>query len=211
MGVIARGDYYGHDRRHGQRHVAAGGIRPGRCPQGERQPVIGSDGQRATGTGQRFGADLGPFLEDLVATFNQALVQLEQDLQQEGSGELAFNSLAVPQVAALLATGNAVIALLSLILGRYWQAALYNPGGFGDEVRALKLPGRHIVVDGARLASLECGRGTAAHHRRVCISACLCSPREQRGRMVDPDVHAVGRARSSEVGMGGMCRDRRIC
>ena len=70
----------------------------------------------------------GPFLEDLVATFNQALAQLEQDLQQEGSGELAFNSLAVPQVAALLATGNAVIALLSLMLGRYWQAALYNPG-----------------------------------------------------------------------------------
>jgi hypothetical protein len=75
-----------------------------------------------------------------VATFNQALSQLEQDLQQEGSGELAFNSLAVPHVAALLATGNAVIALLSLMLGRYWQAALYNPGGFGDEFRALRLP-----------------------------------------------------------------------
>ena len=162
----------------------------------------------------------GPFLEDLVATFNQALAQLEQDLQQEGSGELAFNSLAVPQVAALLATGNAVIALLSLMLGRYWQAALYNPGGFGDEFRALKLPagcrdgdgvrGRRIVVDGARLAGLECCRGAAAHHRRVRIGTCLCSPLEQRGRMVDPDVRAVDRARYSEVGMGGMCRDRRI-
>jgi hypothetical protein len=88
----------------------------------------------------------GPFLEDLVATFNQALAQLEQDLQQEGSGELAFNSLAVPQVAALLATGNAVIALLSLVLGRYWQAALYNPGGFGEEFRALKLPTGAVVA-----------------------------------------------------------------
>ena len=88
----------------------------------------------------------GPFLEDLVATFNQALAQLEQDLQQEGSGELAFNSLAVPQVAALLATGNAVIALLSLMLGRYWQAALYNPGGFGEEFRALKLPTGAVVA-----------------------------------------------------------------
>ena len=88
----------------------------------------------------------GPFLEDLVATFNQALAQLEQDLQQEGSGELAFNSLAVPQVAALLATGNAVIALLSLMLGRYWQAALYNPGGFGEEFRALKLPAGAVMA-----------------------------------------------------------------
>ena len=88
----------------------------------------------------------GPFLEDLVATFNQALAQLEQDPQQEGLGELAINSLTVPQVAALLATGNAVIALLSLMLGRYWQAALYNPGGFGSEFRALRLPTVAVVA-----------------------------------------------------------------
>jgi hypothetical protein len=53
---------------------------------------------------------------------------------------VAFSALSVPQVAALQATGNAVIALLSLMLGRYWQAALYNPGGFGEEFRALRVP-----------------------------------------------------------------------
>ena len=88
----------------------------------------------------------GVFLEDLVATFNQALAQLEEDLQQEGSQELMFNALAVPQVAALLASGSAVIALLSLLLGRYWQAALYNPGGFGEEFRALRLPTGAVVA-----------------------------------------------------------------
>ena len=82
----------------------------------------------------------GPFLEELITTFNQALAQLEQDLQQEGSQQLAFNALSIPQVAALLATGNAVIAVLSLMLGRYWQALLYNPGGFGSEFRSLKMP-----------------------------------------------------------------------
>ena len=82
----------------------------------------------------------GPFLEELITTFNQALAQLEQDLQQEGSQQLAFNALSIPQVAALLATGNAVIAVLSLMLGRYWQALLYNPGGFGTEFRALSMP-----------------------------------------------------------------------
>ena len=30
--------------------------------------------------------------------------------------------------------------LLSLLLGRWWQAVLYNPGGFGEEFRALRLP-----------------------------------------------------------------------
>ena len=82
----------------------------------------------------------GVFLQELVATFNQALTQLEQELAQGEAAEMVFNAVSVPQVAALLATGNAVIALLSLILGRYWQASLYNPGGFGEEFRALRLP-----------------------------------------------------------------------
>ena len=88
----------------------------------------------------------GPFLEELITTFNQALAQLEQDLQQEGSQQLAFNALSVSHVAALLATGNAVIAVLSLMLGRYWQALLYNPGGFGSEFRALKVPQGAVLV-----------------------------------------------------------------
>ena len=82
----------------------------------------------------------GVFLQELVATFNQALAQFEQELAQGEAAEIVFNGVSVPQVAALLATGNAVIALLSLILGRYWQASLYNPGGFGEEFRALRLP-----------------------------------------------------------------------
>ena len=82
----------------------------------------------------------GVFLQELVATFNQALTQLEQELAQGEAAEMVFNAVSAPQVAALLATGNAVIALLSLILGRYWQASLYNPGGFGEEFRALRLP-----------------------------------------------------------------------
>jgi hypothetical protein len=88
----------------------------------------------------------GVFLQELVATFNQALAQFEQELAQGEAAEMVFNGVSVPQVAALLATGNAVIALLSLILGRYWQASLYNPGGFGEEFRALRLPVGAVVL-----------------------------------------------------------------
>ncbi|MDG2461513.1 MAG: hypothetical protein P8M73_11590 [Luminiphilus sp.] len=88
----------------------------------------------------------GAFLEELVATFNQALAQLEQDIASEQQGELAFTTLSVPQVGALLATGNTVVAVLSLLLGRYWQALLYNPGGFGAEFRALRLPQAAVVI-----------------------------------------------------------------
>ncbi|MFN2308466.1 MAG: DUF2232 domain-containing protein [Gammaproteobacteria bacterium] len=37
--------------------------------------------------------------------------------------------------------------LLSLLLARAWQAALYNPGGFGDEFRGLRL-GRGFALAG---------------------------------------------------------------
>ena len=43
-------------------------------------------------------------------------------------------------IAGALGTGTAIMSLLCLILGRYWQAALYNPGGFGEEFRALRYP-----------------------------------------------------------------------
>jgi hypothetical protein len=39
-----------------------------------------------------------------------------------------------------MATGNALMASLSLLLGRYWQAVLFKPGAFGEEFRAFKLP-----------------------------------------------------------------------
>jgi hypothetical protein len=45
----------------------------------------------------------------------------------------------VPAVTGLLAASLQVISLLCLMLARYWQAALYNPQGFGREFRALRL------------------------------------------------------------------------
>ncbi len=44
------------------------------------------------------------------------------------------------QIAGMLGAGTAVSSVLCLLLARYWQAALYNPGGFGQEFRALYYP-----------------------------------------------------------------------
>ncbi|MBK1640507.1 hypothetical protein CKO12_01160 [Chromatium okenii] len=51
-------------------------------------------------------------------------------------------SVQVVQHAAQWMTGSVAVAfvlqtLVSLVLARYWQAALYNPGGLGEEFRAL--------------------------------------------------------------------------
>lgn len=44
------------------------------------------------------------------------------------------------ELIAMLGYAVAVGALLSLLLGRWWQSMLYNPGGLGEELRAFRLP-----------------------------------------------------------------------
>jgi hypothetical protein len=43
-------------------------------------------------------------------------------------------------VTGLLASSLQVVSVLCLVLARFWQAALYNPGGFAQEFRAVRLP-----------------------------------------------------------------------
>jgi len=42
-------------------------------------------------------------------------------------------------LTGLMAALLQILSLVGLMVGRYWQALLYNPGGFGEEFRALRL------------------------------------------------------------------------
>jgi hypothetical protein len=83
------------------------------------------------------GAD---FLAQLVEVFAALLEQLQSNVATEESMALVLSAPSTGQVAGILAAGNAVTAVLSLLLARYWQALLYNPGGFREEFHALRLP-----------------------------------------------------------------------
>ena len=48
----------------------------------------------------------------------------------------AFSSL----LTGFWAAAHLLVMLLSLMLGRWWQSLLFNPGGFGDEFKQLLLP-----------------------------------------------------------------------
>ncbi len=81
------------------------------------------------------------FIESLSVSFNDLLADLNKEIGQENvTTQPIINSLTTYQLVGLLATGNAVIAVLSVMLGRYWQSILYNPGGFSGEFRGLKVP-----------------------------------------------------------------------
>lgn len=51
-----------------------------------------------------------------------------------------------PNAAFLVMTVELLEALLCLVLARYWQAGLYNPGGFQQEFHALRISGRLLVA-----------------------------------------------------------------
>ena len=81
----------------------------------------------------------GEFLEQLVLLFEGFVAELANSLPA-GEKAPALVTPTAPQVAGILAAGNAATIVLSLLLARYWQAALFNPGGFREEFHQLRLP-----------------------------------------------------------------------
>src|SRR5690606_39352678 len=43
-------------------------------------------------------------------------------------------------LGGVLGATHMLMALISLMIGRYWQGGLYNPGGFRQEFHQLRLP-----------------------------------------------------------------------
>jgi hypothetical protein len=84
----------------------------------------------------------GEALAQLVVFFGEFLTNLELQLAAgvEGSSEIVLHRPSALQIAGMLGLVNATGAVLCLLLARWWQATLYNPGGFGEEFRALQLP-----------------------------------------------------------------------
>ncbi|WP_252272576.1 hypothetical protein [Pseudomonas subflava] len=93
-----------------------------------------------------FGVVLGTvFQEPIVAMageLNKLMPQMLDGVYQQMSVDerTRLEALIAPVLTGLMAALLQAVSLLCLMLGRYWQAALYNPGGFGLEFRALRLP-----------------------------------------------------------------------
>ena len=88
--------------------------------------------------GAVFGEPIAALASELQKVLPDAFSGAYQQLsvEERSRGESLLATVLTGLLAALLQ----VVTLLSLMLGRYWQAALYNPGGFGSEFRALRLP-----------------------------------------------------------------------
>jgi len=67
----------------------------------------------------------------------KALLQVYAD-DPEFSSQL--QPLIGPMINGGLAAVHSLVMILCLLLGRYWQSELFNPGGFGREFKQLRLP-----------------------------------------------------------------------
>ncbi|WP_150303049.1 hypothetical protein [Pseudomonas saliphila] len=75
-------------------------------------------------------AQIQEMLPEMLAGMNGAL---------DEAGMAQLEALLVPVLAGLMGAVHAVMVLVSLMIGRSWQARLYNPGGFREEFHQLRL------------------------------------------------------------------------
>ena len=88
--------------------------------------------------GAAFRPQIEALAQEIVKILPLALGDLYQQLSVDERAR--FASLIAPVLTGLIAALLQVVSVLSLILGRYWQALLYNPGGFGREFRSIRIP-----------------------------------------------------------------------
>lgn len=81
-------------------------------------------------------------IEAMALELEKLLPRILEGLYQQLSVEerTRLGALIAPVLNGLIAALLQIVSVLCLIVGRYWQALLYNPGGFGREFRAVRLP-----------------------------------------------------------------------
>ena len=110
----------------------------------------------------------GQYLQQIVDVFGQFLAAMEQQLSQGGE-PIVLARPDTTQVAGMMGAGTAASSVLCLLLARYWQAALYNPGGFGQEFRALYYP--PVVTAALALGAVALASGGAQYRTwaMICV------------------------------------------
>ena len=105
-----------------------------------------------------FGPPASEFWAPLLPLFEQGIKAFQPDLPADKAHAIA--SQALQSLTGIWVLGTTAMAAVSLLLGRYWQSLLYNPGGFGREFRALRFGrGFALLAAGLLAAATVAGPG----------------------------------------------------
>ncbi|MFB3116292.1 MAG: DUF2232 domain-containing protein, partial [Gammaproteobacteria bacterium] len=85
-------------------------------------------------------------IDDIPAWWLQWMEIWIKNAFPEGGGEQYQEVLerAAPAMNAMMASGMTISLVVATFLSRWWQSALFNPGGFRTEFYALRLP--NVVI-----------------------------------------------------------------
>lgn len=78
------------------------------------------------------------FVAMLTEKLNEFLTALRARMSAEQAALLT--QMSATQVSGLLGVRSASLIVIALLIARWWQAMLYNPGGFREEFHRLRLP-----------------------------------------------------------------------
>lgn len=94
---------------------------------------------------------------DLLVVLGEWYLEVVAQVQQ-GEGPEMLPEDARQVLVGLFAMGQAVAMIGALLLSRWWQSVLYNPGGFQQEIHSLRLsPVMSSVIVGAMVLVLLIG------------------------------------------------------
>lgn len=90
------------------------------------------------------------YVEGIRGLIEQFIVQLKSQLASSGkTDQVVVENLIAPtseQLMGMLALMQSLTVLTGLILARWWQALLFNPGGFQQEFHQLRLNRMYVLV-----------------------------------------------------------------
>ncbi len=89
---------------------------------------------------------MGAFLSEPVVAIQHAVTQWLQKLQPDAQQAQLASMASVPFVIGFVAWVICVSTVTSLLVARWWQAMLYNPGGFRREFHGLRLEPRLATI-----------------------------------------------------------------
>lgn len=78
------------------------------------------------------------YIEQILQVLAETIGQMSSQAGAEAGTSVVMPSAL--QVMGLLGLSNGISVVMCLILARWWQAMLYNPGGFQAEFHQLRLP-----------------------------------------------------------------------
>lgn len=105
------------------------------------------------------------YVDQLLATFNQFIDELNRRSAETGA---RIAPMTAAQVSGLLGFGAVASTVAALLLARWWQAMLYNPGGFRQEFHQLRLP----LPLAAALIAMGLGLGGIGPEYRFWVLMC---------------------------------------